>query len=125
VRRAVSNLLSNACRYATPGSLIEVRIARSDVRHVSIGVHNDGPAILAEHLPRLFDRFYRVDPSRTNADRNHGLGLSIVAAIARMHGGTATATSSENGTYICFTLEDPGASDGKDAATSRTSRRVS
>lgn len=125
VRRAVSNLLSNASRYATPGSLIEVRITRSDARHVSIGVHNDGPAIPAEHLPRLFDRFYRVDPSRTNADRNHGLGLSIVAAIARMHGGAATATSTETGTYICFTLEDPGASDGKDAAASRTSRRVS
>lgn len=48
-------------------------------------MHNAGAAIEAEHLPKLFDRFYRADPSRTHADRNHGLGLAIVAAIARMH----------------------------------------
>ena len=125
VRRAMSNLLSNASRYATRGSLIEVRIARVDPRHVSIGVHNQGPVIPAEHLPRLFDRFYRVDPSRTNADRNHGLGLSIVAAIARMHGGTAIAESTDQGTYIRFTLEDPGASDAKAVAAPAASGRPS
>lgn len=106
VRRAVSNLLSNAMRYATPGSLIEVRIVSDSSRHASIGVHNQGTAIPAEHLPRLFDRFYRIDPSRTNASRNHGLGLAIVAAIARMHGGTATAESTAQGTCIRFTLEN-------------------
>lgn len=115
VRRAISNLLSNASRYATKGSLVEVRIDRPNVDLVSIGVHNKGPVIPAEHLPRLFDRFYRIDPSRTNADRNHGLGLSIVAAIAKMHGGTATATSSEEGTYVGFTVdnrvEDPALAD--------------
>ena len=81
-------------------------IDRPNVDLVSIGVHNKGPVIPAEHLPRLFDRFYRIDPSRTNADRNHGLGLSIVAAIAKMHGGTAMATSSEEGTYVGFTVDD-------------------
>jgi len=112
VRRALSNLLGNATRYATRGSLIEVQISRVDPRHVSIGVHNQGDVIPADHLPRLFDRFYRIDPSRTNADRNHGLGLAIVAAIARMHGGTATAESTDQGTCIRFTLEDPSARDG-------------
>lgn len=106
VRRALSNLLSNASRYAAKGTLVEVRIHRVDSSHVSIGVHNQGPVIPAEHLPRLFDRFYRIDPSRTNADRNHGLGLAIVAAIAKMHGGKATAESTNQGTYIRFTLED-------------------
>lgn len=121
VRRAVSNLLSNAIRYAVPGSLIEVRIAKVDPRHVSIGVHNQGELIAAEHLPRLFDRFYRIDPSRTNADRNHGLGLAIVAAIARMHGGIAVAESTDQGTYIRFTLEEPVAPEGGDPSARRTS----
>lgn len=106
VRRAISNLLSNASRYAAKGTLVEVRIHRVDFKHVSIGVHNQGPVVPAEHLPRLFDRFYRIDPSRTNADRNHGLGLAIVAAIAKMHGGKATAESTDQGTYIRFTLEE-------------------
>lgn len=118
VRRALSNLLGNASRYATRGSLIEVRIGRADHAQVSIGVHNQGEAIPAEHLPRLFDRFYRIDPSRTNADRNHGLGLAIVAAIARMHGGKAVAQSSNDGTYIRFTLEDPDARDSDKSASS-------
>jgi len=114
VRRALSNLLGNATRYATLGSMIEVRISRIDPRHVSIGVHNCGEVIAGEHLPRLFDRFYRIDPSRTNANRNHGLGLAIVAAIARMHGGKATAESSDQGTYIGFTLEDVDTQGGSD-----------
>ncbi|MFT7772800.1 heavy metal sensor histidine kinase [Roseateles sp.] len=109
VRRAISNLLSNATRYATRGSLVEIRIVRIGTRHVSIGVHNRGGRIASEHLPRLFDRFYRIDPSRSNADRNHGLGLAIVAAIARMHGGLARAESTDKGTCIHFTLEDQGA----------------
>jgi hypothetical protein len=65
-----------------------------------------GTGYCARALQRLFDRFCRIDPSRTNADRNHGLGLSIVAAIAKMHGGTVTAESTERGTCISFTVED-------------------
>lgn len=114
VRRALSNLLGNAARYATRGSLVEVRISRADGSHVAIGVHNVGPRIGQEHLPRLFDRFYRIDPARTNASRNHGLGLAIVAAIAKMHGGSASAQSDDAGTCIQFTLQqdtaDPAAS---------------
>lgn len=106
VRRAVSNLLGNAIRYAAPGSRIEVRIERAGPQHVAIGVHNFGPVIAAEHLPRLFDRFYRTDPARSNAGRNHGLGLAIVAAIAKMHAGTAAAESNAQGTFIRFTLRD-------------------
>lgn len=116
VRRALSNLLGNATRYATRGSMIEVRISRIDPRHISIGVHNRGEVIASEHLPRLFDRFYRIDPSRTNSSRNHGLGLAIVAGIARMHGGAATAESTDQGTYIGFTLEDVGAHGASNAS---------
>lgn len=100
LRRALSNLLGNATRYASPGSAVLVRIGHQSAGEVSIAVQNAGPAIAAEHLPKLFDRFYRADPSRTHADRNHGLGLAIVAAIARMHGGRAFAESAGGATRI-------------------------
>jgi two-component system heavy metal sensor histidine kinase CusS len=54
----------------------------------------------------LFDRFYRGDPSRSHADRNHGLGLAIVAAIARMHGGRPLATSADGISSIGMSLKD-------------------
>lgn len=97
LRRALSNLVSNATRYARKGSVIEVEIGRLPAGEVRIVVANQGPAIAAEHLPRLFDRFYRGDRARSDADQNHGLGLAIVAGIARMHGGRTLATS-EGGT---------------------------
>jgi len=104
LRRALSNLLGNGTRYASPGSAVLVRIERQNSGDVSLAVHNLGPTIAAEHLPRLFDRFYRADPSRTHADRNHGLGLAIVAAIARMHGGSAFAESAAGLTRIGLIL---------------------
>jgi two-component system heavy metal sensor histidine kinase CusS len=86
LRRALINLLSNAVQHTRPGQVIEVRI--EVVEHqVSIGVANPGSPIASEHLPRLFERFYRVDASRSNSGNNHGLGLAIVKAIALMHGG--------------------------------------
>lgn len=106
LRRALSNLLGNATRYASPGSAVLVRIERQSAREVSIAVHNAGAAIEAEHLPKLFDRFYQADPSRTHADRNHGLGLAIVAAIARMHGGHAFAESADGVTRVGLVLVD-------------------
>ena len=67
-------------------------------------VHAKGPEIAPAHLPRLFDRFYRADPARAQADRNHGLGLAIVAAIARMHGGQPFAESALGRTRIGLLL---------------------
>jgi two-component system heavy metal sensor histidine kinase CusS len=86
LRRALINLLSNAVQHTVPGQVIVVRIEREGER-VAIGVSNPGEAIAAEHLSRLFERFYRVDASRSNSGANHGLGLAIVKAIALMHGG--------------------------------------
>lgn len=98
--RAVSNLLSNATRYATPGSTIRVRIASAAGR-LRIWVENEGSPIVQEHLPRLFDRFYRAERSRRQAGTsNHGLGLAIVAAIARMHQGEPFASSTGGVTVI-------------------------
>ena len=98
LRRALSNLLGNATRYARSGSTIEVLIKEVPQKHrLHLSVRNHGQQIEAAHLPRLFDRFYRSDASRSQADRNHGLGLAIVSAIARMHGGEAFVTSDEQG----------------------------
>jgi two-component system heavy metal sensor histidine kinase CusS len=94
LRRALINLLNNAVQHTAPGQLIEVRI---DTEHhqVRLGVANPGEPIASEHLPRLFERFYRVDASRSNSGANHGLGLAIVKAIALMHGGDVFVRSDD------------------------------
>lgn len=98
LRRALSNLLGNATRYARSGSTIEVLIEEVPQMHrLHLSIRNHGQQIEATHLPRLFDRFYRSDASRSQADRNHGLGLAIVSAIARMHAGEAFVSSDEQG----------------------------
>jgi two-component system, OmpR family, heavy metal sensor histidine kinase CusS len=107
LRRALSNLLSNAARHATPNTAIAIGIAPGDPsphQDVAVTVRNRGQPIAPTHLPRIFDRFFRADPSRHAADLNHGLGLSIVAAISRMHGGQPLAQSSDGETTIGFTL---------------------
>lgn len=105
LRRAVSNLLSNAIRYATPRSQIRVVIERNGDR-ASIVVVNCGSAIDADALPHLFERFYRADRARNGSINHHGLGLTIVAAIARMHGGAAFAESGHGATCIGFSVAD-------------------
>lgn len=92
IRRAVSNLLSNAMRYAASGSDILIS-ARQDASLVWIEVTNVGQAVPPAALPRLFDRFFRGHPAREGSSEHHGLGLAIVAAIAKMHGGTTCARS--------------------------------
>ena len=86
------------------GPLFGVEIDAARAGEVTLRVVNLGDTIAHEHLPRLFDRFYRGDPSRSDANRNHGLGLSIVAAIARMHGGRPLANSIDGVTAIGLTL---------------------
>lgn len=92
LRRALINLLHNAVQHTEAGQSIRVDIAQQ-TDHVSIGVANPGAPIASEHLPRLFERFYRVDASRANSGANHGLGLAIVKAIALMHGGSVFVSS--------------------------------
>ncbi|MDF8364553.1 heavy metal sensor histidine kinase [Achromobacter anxifer] len=103
-QRAVSNLVSNAVRYAEPGSVIEVEIARGEPGEVLLAVRNAGEPIPEEHLPRLFYRFYRSDAAREFDANHHGLGLAIVAAIARMHGGRSFARSANRITTIGFSI---------------------
>lgn len=104
-KRALSNLLGNATRFARRGSTVVVRIAPEAAEHVQVLVQNEGEPIDAQALPRLFDRFFRVDSSRTCPDsQHHGLGLAIVAAIARMHAGRTLAECTGGVTRVGFTL---------------------
>ncbi|CDN85755.1 MULTISPECIES: heavy metal sensor histidine kinase [Hydrogenophaga] len=104
-KRALSNLLGNAIRYADKDSRLCVRILREGDNGVRLWVENTGPAIEPEHLPRLFDRFFRADASRCELEKpHHGLGLSIVAAIARMHDGFAAAESEAGRTRVGFSM---------------------
>ena len=108
-KRAVSNLLGNATRFAEPKSLVTVRIAPDASDHVQVVVQNRGPSIGTDQLPRLFDRFFRIESSRDCCDVHHGLGLAIVAAIARMHAGAPLAECDGGTTRIGFTLQNvPG-----------------
>ncbi len=106
VKRALSNLLGNATRFAEPGSTVVIAIApATEAQQVQLVVQNRGQAIAPDHLPRLFDRFFRVDESRCCDDaQHHGLGLAIVAAIARMHAGRTLAESASGTTRVGFTL---------------------
>lgn len=97
IRRAISNLLSNALRHTPRGGLVKVEIHDLGKDGIRIAVENPGEAIPPEHLPRLFDRFYRVDPCRERSGEGAGLGLAITKAIAQAHGGTISV-SSGNGT---------------------------
>jgi two-component system heavy metal sensor histidine kinase CusS len=126
LQRALSNLVGNATRYAQRGSTVRVEIIQSPPGEVQFRVVNRGTAIEPSHLPRLFDRFYRGDPSRSHADRNHGLGLAIVAAIARMHGGRPMAASSEGISSIGMSLKDgPAKATSPQAGTSSPEHQLS
>jgi two-component system, OmpR family, phosphate regulon sensor histidine kinase PhoR len=100
-----TNLLENAVRYGKPGGEVEVLAYALDGEHVLVEVRDNGIGIAEEHLPRLFERFYRVSNSRARHEGGSGLGLAIVKHIVEAHGGTITVTSVEGqGTTIGFTL---------------------
>ena len=104
VRRALANLVSNAVRHADPGGSIALH-AESRAGAVALSVTNPGAPIPREHLDHLFDRFYRVDSARSDAEGSTGLGLSIVSAIMNLHGGKAMVES--HGAQTRFTLVFP------------------
>lgn len=103
VMRAVSNLMSNAIRYSPRGSAVTVRL-QQDEHSTHIGVENSGTKIPENHLPKLFDRFYRVDPARQWKNAGSGLGLAIVKTIAEAHGGEVHASSTEARTRFDLVL---------------------
>ncbi|SEJ46897.1 MULTISPECIES: heavy metal sensor histidine kinase [unclassified Variovorax] len=110
VRRALFNLLGNAVRFAAPASVIRIEIGRDPQAGdaFAVTVANRGEPIDPAALPRLFERFYRAAQARDGSTRHHGLGLSIVEAIARMHGGRVFASSEDGETRIGFTVQRGG-----------------
>ena len=101
-RRALSNLLSNALRHTPETGTITVCIADT-AQSTVVSVENTGPDIDPKMLPRLFDRFYRADPTRAHPDaEGSGLGLAITRAIAQAHDGHVTVTSSHGHTYFAL-----------------------
>jgi two-component system, OmpR family, phosphate regulon sensor histidine kinase PhoR len=108
------NLVENAVRYAGPGATAEARVElRGDA--IALCVADDGAGIPERHLPHVFERFYRADPSRSRRLGGTGLGLSIVKHIAERAGGRAEASSREGfGTEVTVTL--PRAHDAPEAA---------
>jgi signal transduction histidine kinase len=103
LEQAVQNLAANALRYAPAGTRIELRAAAAADGTISISVSDQGPGIPSDHLPHIFDRFYKVDSSRATAAESadgstmrkggSGLGLSIVKTIVERHGGRISVTS--------------------------------
>jgi two-component system, OmpR family, heavy metal sensor histidine kinase CusS len=91
-RRAVSNLVSNATKNTPPGGQIEI-IVEGETGLVRITVTDTGCGIQSEHLPKLFDRFYRTEASRVNDSNGVGLGLAIVKGIMDLHQGSVTIRS--------------------------------
>ncbi len=91
--QVIVNLLDNARKYSDPHTTITIGVQESAGK-VQIKIKDQGKGIPVEDLPRIFDRFYRVDKSRTRALGGTGLGLAIVKQLVEAHGGTITVTSS-------------------------------
>jgi two-component system, OmpR family, heavy metal sensor histidine kinase CusS len=104
LRRVLSNLLGNAIRHTPSGEAVTVYLESSAEKTVCIRVENPGPVIPAEHVPKLFDRFHRVDASRHRSGDGAGLGLAISKSIVDMHGGKIEASSTEKRTQFKISL---------------------
>lgn len=108
IHQVLFNLVDNAVRFTPPGGAVTIRAWRDDDR-VQIEVHDTGVGVAAEHLPRLFERFYRADPARSRDDGGGtGIGLAIARSIVEGHGGRITATS-RPGNGATFTFDLPAA----------------
>lgn len=101
--RLFDNLINNAIKYGKEGKLIRV-ILDADNTHVSVQVINYGMVIPASALEKIFEKFYRVEASRSSNTGGSGLGLAIAQNIAELHGGSITAKSDLNGTVFRVTL---------------------
>jgi signal transduction histidine kinase len=102
--QVLSNLIANALRYSQVGGLVTLRAAR-DLNKIQLSVQDTGTGIAPEHLPNIFERFYRADASRSTEDGASGLGLAIAKSIVEAHGGTIAADSIVgSGTTLTITL---------------------
>ncbi len=103
--RIISNLLSNSIKYTKEGGFVSIITETLSDNSTQISVHDSGIGIPEENIPKLFDRFYRVDTSRSFAVGGHGLGLAIVKSIINLHQGTIQIESKINtGTTVTFVI---------------------
>lgn len=110
LEQALQNLAANALRHTPPGGHIELRADLSDNGPV-LSIRDTGEGIPAQHLPFVFDRFYKIDSSRPGHAGGSGLGLSIVKAIIERHGGIVTVSSELHAGSV-FTIRLPAAMQG-------------
>ena len=105
MEQVLVNLIENGIKYGNQEGKVNVLIEERK-KNLQISVKDNGPGIPAEHLPRLFERFYRVDKSRAKMSGGSGLGLSIVKHIVKAHGSQITVISKvDKGTSFSFKLE--------------------
>ena len=104
LHKVISNLLSNALRHTPKGGTVRVSLCENE-NNAILEVDNDGEPIPAEHLPRLWEPFYRVDTGRNRSDGGTGLGLAIVQAAVQAHGGSCEVRNREGG--VCFIIIIP------------------
>lgn len=104
--QVLHNLLANALRHTSPGGTVTIRAAATG-SEVLLTVQDNGDGIAPEHLPHVFDRFYRTDRSRARDTGGAGLGLAIVRAIVQAHGGTVAVASDGEGQGSTFTIRLP------------------
>jgi two-component system sensor histidine kinase BaeS len=103
IEQVIDNLAANALRHTPPGGTIELRAAAAEGSTV-LSVADSGEGIAPEHVPHIFDRFYKVDPARAEGTGGSGLGLSITKAIVERHGGTIRVTSTPGCTRFTIVL---------------------
>jgi signal transduction histidine kinase len=107
LRTAVSNLLDNAIKYSGERVEVRVRVEMPDAKQIALSVQDRGVGIPEVELKRIFRRFYRVQNRTLNKVKGTGLGLFIVRAIARKHGGRVFAASEGEGHGTTVTMELP------------------
>ena len=123
LRQVLTNFLDNALRYSPPGSSVTVVTSRRDHGTV-VAVRDRGPGIPGEHLPRIFERFYRADPSRSRDEGGTGLGLAIVKHLVEAQGGRVWAVSRiGEGTTVSAWVPDITATPGWDPLAGRLTDR--
>jgi two-component system phosphate regulon sensor histidine kinase PhoR len=106
IRQVLINLVDNASKYGKVGGSITAGIYKTDEQHVLVEISDDGIGIAEEHLPRIFERFYRTDRGRSRDVGGTGLGLAICKHIIEAHGQTIHVRSKPDvGTTVGFTLE--------------------
>ncbi len=111
LERLITNLIDNAIRHNTSGGYVEITTGTRD-RHAFLSIANSGPAVPPEEIDRLFQPFERLGAARTRHNNGHGIGLSIVQAIAKAHGAELNAQARPEG-GLTIAVSFPAASGGR------------